>query len=129
MRTLTLAAGFMVAMVGAAFAADPVEGIWKTQVDEGAYAHVTISPCGSQFCGVISRTFNAQGEFKSENVGKQIVRNMKAKGGGVYAGKVWRPSNDKIYVGRITLNGNSMKLAGCIMGGLLCSGQTWTRLK
>jgi uncharacterized protein (DUF2147 family) len=128
MKHLKLAAAIVVAMASPALA-DPVEGVWKTQVDDGAYAHVTIAPCGGNFCGVISRTFNDTGEYKSENLGKQLVRNMAAKGDGAYAGKVWRPSNNKIYIGKIALKGNSLKLSGCIAGGLLCSKQTWSRVK
>lgn len=114
-------------VAGAAFA-DPVEGVWKTQVDDGSYAHVTIAPCGAAFCGVISRTFKDGAEYQSENLGKQIVIDMVAQRDGTYDGKVWRPSNDKIYVGGIELNGNSMKLAGCVAGGLICKKQTWGRV-
>lgn len=128
MKLLKIAA--LAAVVGATpVLADPAEGVWKTQVDDGAYAHVTMKKCGSAVCGTISRTFNASGEYKSENIRKQIVRSMKNVGGGKYEGKVWRPSNNKIYIGKIDLAGNSLKLAGCIAGGLLCSKQTWTRIK
>ena len=58
-----------------------------------------------------------------------LVRNMAPKGDGYYAGKVWRPSNDKIYVGKMQMSGNKLKLKGCVAGGLLCSSQTWTRVK
>lgn len=128
MKRLMLAA-VLVMGAGMAQAADPVMGTWKTQVDDGAYAHVKIAPCGAKICGVIARTFNDKGEYKSPNIGKKIVIDMAANGDGQYAGKVWRPSNNKIYVGKIALNGNSLKLSGCIAGGLLCSKQTWTRLK
>ena len=128
MKSLKFAAAFVVAFEGQALA-DPAEGVWKTQVDDGAYAHVTMKKCGSAVCGTISRTFNASGEYKSPNLGKQIVRSMKPLGGGKYEGKVWRPSNNKIYYGKIDLGGSSLKLAGCIAGGLLCSKQTWTRIK
>lgn len=56
-----------------AFAADPVEGVWKTQVDDGSYAYVTFSPCGEKLCGVITQTFNSSGEYQSENIGRNIV--------------------------------------------------------
>lgn len=129
MKRLTLAAGFVLAMAGSAFAADPVLGTWKTQADDGAYAHVNMYTCGSKICGKIVRTFNASGEYKSPNLGKDIVRNMAPNGANAYKGKVWRPSNDKIYIGKIALSGNSMKLSGCVAGGLLCSKQTWSRVK
>lgn len=114
---------------GLAAHADPIEGNWKTQEDDGAYAYVTIAPCGPNYCGTIARTFKAGAEYKSENIGKKLVIDMAPAGGGKYNGKVWRPSNNKIYIGKITLAGNSMKLSGCVAGGLLCSKQTWSRLK
>lgn len=119
MKTLALSFAILFA-AGAAFA-DPVEGVWKTQEDGGAYAHVTIAPCGPNFCGVISRTFKGAEEYQSEIIGKQLVIDMAPQGDGAYEGKVWRPSNDEIYYGTISLNGGSMALAGCVAGGLICS--------
>ncbi|KEO50574.1 DUF2147 domain-containing protein [Thioclava pacifica] len=127
MKTMLLAAALTFA-AGAALA-DPIEGVWKTQPDDGSYAYVTIKPCGANFCGDISRTFKADGEYKSPNLGKQIVINMAPKGDGKYEGQVWRPSNNKIYLGKITLNGNAMALAGCVAGGLFCKSQDWQRVK
>ena len=127
MKELILASAFLL-MAGAA-QADPVEGIWQTQEDDGAFAHVTIAPCGGAFCGEISRTFKDGAEYQSENLGRQIVIDMVANGDGTYDGKVWRPSNDKIYIGGIELEGDQMKLAGCIAGGLICKKQTWTRVQ
>jgi len=54
---------------------------------------------------------------------------MKPQGGGKYAGKVWRPSNGKIDIGKMDVSGKSLKLSGCVAGGLICSKQTWARLK
>ncbi len=126
---LGLAVSAMVTFSGAAVAADPALGLWKTQPDDGAFAHVQMSECGSAICGVIARTFNADGEFKSPNLGKRIVIDMVPQGDGQYRGKVWRPSNNKVYIGKLDLNGNSMRLRGCVAGGLLCSKQTWVRLQ
>ena len=110
-------------------AADPVEGIWKTETDDGSYAHVAMTPCGDKLCGVIHRTFDSSGEYDSPNKGKVLVINMVPQGGGDYEGRVWRPSNDKVYLGKMKLNGNTLKLSGCVAGGLLCSSQTWSRLQ
>ena len=119
----------MLALAGPAAAADPVEGIWKTEPDDGAYAHVTMAPCGTKICGVIARSFNAGGEFVSPNRGKTLVIGMEPKGDGTYSGKVWRPSNGKTYIGKMTLKGESLKLQGCVAGGLICSSQTWNRVR
>ena len=123
---LSAAAGILLA-AGAA-AADPIEGTWQTQPDDGAFAYVQIAPCGAAYCGTIVRTFNDAGEYKSPNLGKQIVRSMAPTGGGSYEGKVWRPSNDKIYIGKAEVAGNRMQLKGCVAGGLLCKSQTWAKI-
>lgn len=120
-----LSAGLM--MAGAAMA-DPVEGVWQTEVDDGSYAHITISPCSDKFCGIISRTFKDTGEYTSKNQGKTLVIGMVPDGVNFYRGNVWRPSNDKIYIGKIDLDGDTLYLRGCVAGGLLCSKQTWARV-
>ncbi|UWQ19315.1 DUF2147 domain-containing protein [Jannaschia sp. M317] len=123
---LVLAAVF--AMVGAANA-DPIEGVWQTEPDDGAFAYVTIAPCGGNYCGTITRTFNSSGEYNSPNKGKQLVRDMAVQGDGRYEGRVWRPSNDKVYLGKIQIQGNAMALRGCVAGGLICAKQNWVRVQ
>jgi len=129
MKQFIAAALLGLGLTGAAHAADPAVGTWQTQVDDGAYAHVKMAPCGGAICGTIARTFNDSGEYKSPNIGKTLVIDMKPQGGGKYAGKVWRPSNGKIYIGKMDVAGNSLKLSGCVAGGLICSKQTWARVK
>lgn len=109
--------------------ADPLEGVWQTEPDEGSFAHVSIEPCGTNYCGKIARTFKDGAEYQSPNKGKTLVIDMAPQGGGQYEGKVWRPSNDKIYLGKIALDGDRMRLRGCVAGGLLCSKQTWARVQ
>ena len=125
---------FLIALVAGcglatAALADPIEGVWQTEVDDGAYAYVTVAPCGGAYCGTISRAFDASGEYQSPNLGKQIVRNMAPNGDGTYEGQVWRPSNDKVYLGKIALEGDRMALRGCVVGGLICARQTWVRIR
>ncbi|MGV6812890.1 MAG: DUF2147 domain-containing protein [Brevirhabdus sp.] len=127
MRKMILAAAVALSSVGMAVA-DPVLGVWKTQVDDGAYAHVTFSNCGAKVCGVISRTFNSGGEYKSPNIGKQLVWDMAPQGEGYYkSGKIWQPSTDKVYKSKMTLSGNTLKVSGCV--GPICKKQTWTRVQ
>lgn len=119
---LALAPGFALA--------DPVHGMWQTQVDDGAYAYVEMGPCsGGKVCGWIRRTFDDSGEYDSPNLGKVMVINMVSQGDGSYKGSVWRPSNDKTYIGKMELTGNSLDLAGCVAGGLFCKSQIWTRIQ
>lgn len=128
MRIYALAAAFALA-ASVAMAADPIEGIWQTQADEGSLALVSIAPCGGAFCGTIVKTYKDGAEYASPNIGKQIVRSMVPIGGSSYEGQVWRPANDKVYHGKAAVDGQSMKLSGCVAGGLICKNQTWTKLR
>lgn len=124
-----LTAAVVLTLAAAGAASDPIEGLWQTEPDDGAYALVRIAPCGTNFCGTIDRTFNADGEYASRNIGKTLVIDMVPEGTGKYRGKVWRPSNDKIYLGKIALENDRMQLSGCVAGGLICSKQTWARVQ
>ncbi|MFV0411486.1 MAG: DUF2147 domain-containing protein [Paracoccus sp. (in: a-proteobacteria)] len=127
MKTFVLAAAF--GLIAMAAAADPIEGLWQTQPDEGAYAHVAIKPCGGAFCGTITRTFKGSEEYKSPNIGKKIVIDMAPQGGGKYTGQVLRPADNKVYSGKASVNGNAMALSGCVAGGLICKKQNWSKLQ
>jgi len=129
MSKLFTALAALALSAGAALAADPAEGTWQTQVDDGNYAHVVMQPCGDKICGTMARTFNAEGEYASPHIGRTLVIDMVPQGDGTYKGSVWRPSNDKIYNGRMELAGDRLKLAGCVVGGLICASQTWARVK
>lgn len=124
----TFSACIALVVVAGVAKADPLEGVWQTEPDNGAYAHVAIAPCGNLLCGKIARTFKDASEYVSPNIGKTIVIDMAADGEATYKGKVWRPSNNKTYLGKIALKGDRIKLSGCVAGGLLCSKQTWTRI-
>ncbi|GGE46707.1 DUF2147 domain-containing protein [Actibacterium pelagium] len=124
MKKLAIIAAILAA--GPAFA-DPVHGVWKTQVDDGNYAHITIGNCGEEICGVISRTFNSDGEWKSDNIGKPLVWGMNANGSNYKGGTIWQPSTGKKYRSKMALNGDVLKVSGCV--GPICKKQTWTRVK
>ena len=127
MKLMTLAGALMLAG-GAAFA-DPVEGTWRTQPDDnGNFGVVTISSCGSSICGTLGQGYDASGnKIASPNIGRQMIWDMKPQGGGAYrGGKIWAPDRDKTYNSKMTLNGDTLSVEGCVL--FICrDGGTWTR--
>ncbi len=111
MRHVVMATAF-VAVAGLAQAAEPLEGNWKTASGETA----AISKCGSAYCVTLKT---------GKHAGKQIGK--LAGTGGSYTGEITDPAADKTYSGSGTVNGNSLKMKGCVMK-ILCKTQTWTRL-
>lgn len=113
-----------------ASAQDAALGTWQTEVDDGAFAHVDMTPCGAAICGSIVRSYQADGTpYQSPNIGKQIVIGMAPNGDGTYKGQVFRPSNGKTYVGKMRVAGNALRLQGCVAGGLICASQNWVKVQ
>ena len=116
---------------GAAQAADPAEGLWKTEPgDSGGYLHVSVYGCGAALCGVIREAFDKSGTAQPgyDHLDKRMLWDMQAKGGGSYdGGKIWAPDRGKTYNSRMQLSGNKLTVKGCVFG--ICRGQTWTRVQ
>ncbi|MXN64191.1 DUF2147 domain-containing protein [Stappia sp. GBMRC 2046] len=118
-----------------AFAADAT-GIWARP---SGSSQIQISSCGNALCGKIiwlkepRNDVNNPDASKRGNplLGTQIVLGMKPTGKtDTWKGKVYNAEDGKTYTGYITLDGNSkMKLEGCVLGGLICKGETWSRVK
>ncbi|NDR56592.1 DUF2147 domain-containing protein [Aliiruegeria sabulilitoris] len=128
MTKFALAAAF--ACLATMGLADPIHGVWKTQPgDEGNYAHVTMDNCGGMICGTLGKAYDSSGNsVPSDKVGKRMVWDMKSDGNGAYSGgKIWAPDRDKTYKSKMALNGNALKVSGCV--GPICRSQTWTRVK
>lgn len=63
------------------------------------------------------------GKFAGKTIGS-----LKAAGDNKYAGSITDPETDKTYAGKATLSGTSLKMSGCVFGGLICKSQTWHKL-
>ncbi|RBO52386.1 DUF2147 domain-containing protein [Rhodovulum sp. BSW8] len=129
MRITVLIAALTLAATAAH--ADPVEGVWQTPLDDnGNFGHIRIAPCGAALCGTLIRAYDGTGhQIDSDNVGKQIVWDMKPQGDGRYGqGKVWAPDRDKTYNSKMALEGEFLSVSGCVIG--ICrDGGRWKRVQ
>ena len=110
--------------------ADPVDGLWKTAPqDDGSYGFIKVAACGDKICGTLVKGVDSVGAVATTggNIGKQIVWDMVAKGNGRYGdGKIWSPDRDRTYDSEMTLEGQTLRVRGCIFG--ICrDGGLWTR--
>ena len=111
--------------------ADGADGVWKTQTGkDGGFLEVTISTCGNKKCGTITKAYGSDGSLDKDytHLGKAIISNMESDGpDGYTGGTIWNPENGKTYKSKMTVNGNTLNVKGCI--GPVCSGQEWTRIR
>jgi uncharacterized protein (DUF2147 family) len=141
LRTATMAALLLGVQLGTGLAADPM-GNWNT---EDGKAVVHIATCGPALCGTIVSLKEVNdpdtGKPKTDKnntdqslrsrpmIGVQIVLGMKPSGAAnKWSGQVYNAEDGKTYTGSLTLqDANTIKLEGCILGGLVCKASTWTR--
>jgi uncharacterized protein (DUF2147 family) len=141
LRTATMAAVLLGVSLGTCLAADPM-GTWNT---EDGKAVVRIAACGPALCGTIvslkemndpdtgkpktDKNNTDQGLRSRPMIGVQIVLAMKPSStANKWSGQVYNAEDGKTYTGSLTLQDpNTIKLEGCILGGLVCKASTWTR--
>ena len=120
-KLAALAALSLMASVSDA-AAQEVVGTWER--DTGA-SRVRFSKCGEALCGSLSWLKDANGPAK---VGQRIFFDMKPNGANKWSGSAFNPEDGKTYSGTMTLSGNTLTTAGCVMGGLICRSVKWNRM-
>lgn len=136
-KALCLGAGLAMAatlMSASAFAAD-AKGTW---VRPSGSSRIQISSCGGSLCGKLvwlrdkdkKDEKNPDASKRSRSLlGVQTVYGMKPDGDDVWKGKVYNAEDGKTYSGKMELiSANKLKLSGCVLGGLICKGETWTRV-
>ena len=110
------------ATAGAAEAESPM-GQWARG---DGNARVRLAQCGENICA--TNTWIKPGT-PSEKAGDVLVMKVKPVSDTEYAGSAFDPQRDMTYKITMTLNGDSMTTKGCILGGLLCKGVNWSKIK
>ena len=130
--------------IAPARAADPL-GTWLTPADsEKGRGKIRIENCGGAICGKLvwlekpidPKTNKPKLDENNVDASKQsrpllgipIVLDMKPAGDGKWEGHVYNSRDGQTYSGSFTMtNADTAELKGCVMGGLICKGETWTR--
>jgi uncharacterized protein (DUF2147 family) len=121
-RSLALALTLAAATITAspAFSAD-VTGTWLR--DTGA-SKVKFAPCGGAICGHI--VWLKEGADPKAKVGQRVFFDMKPNGANSWSGSAFNPEDGKTYTGKMTLDGNMLTTAGCVLS-VICKSTTWSR--
>jgi uncharacterized protein (DUF2147 family) len=134
MRKVYLTAVLFAFTCSMASAADPA-GEWL--VKDGN-ARILIERCANGLWGFISwvrvpatdRNNPASAKQTRSIVGVAIVRGMSAVKPNRWEGEVYNADNGKMYSASITMtNDDVLRIEGCVLGGLFCGGESWTRVE
>lgn len=129
MKHLLAGAAALMLLGGPALAEDLI-GTWRTAADDnGNTGLIQVEACGAALCGTLVESFDASGaSFASPNIGRQIIWDTTAEGGGEYRGRLYAPDRDREYRSRLQLSGNTLVVSGCVLGGAVCrEGGAWQR--
>jgi uncharacterized protein (DUF2147 family) len=139
MRSIFAAAAVLLSLSAVpAFAGDLTGTMWNT---DGGRAKVAFQPCKSGVCGSIV----ALAEPNDEN-GKPLIDhrnpdpamqkrpvmgiitlyNIAPAGGSVWNAVSYDPRNGQVHEVTLTLDGDTLVLKGCGLGGLICKTFNWT---
>jgi uncharacterized protein (DUF2147 family) len=120
LRTLMGAAALTVA-ASAAYAADPT-GTW---VRPSTGTVVKFYNCGSNLCAKI---VGVKDKSKQGTVGTVIMSGASKSGEGTWKGDLLNTEDGQTYSGVVTYTGGGLTLKGCVLGGIVCKGETWSRV-
>ena len=97
--------------------------------------HVRIHPCGKGRCGTVvwandkAKADSARGGTR-DLVGTELFREFREVSPKVWKGKVFVPDINKVFTGTGTIKDqNTIVARGCLIAGMGCKSQTWTRVR
>lgn len=94
---------------------------------------VSVAPCGALLCGTVTwvggqALADAADAGVSHLVGTQLLQSYRREDAGNWQGQVFVPDMGSTFFSRIHQpDDGHLKISGCILHGLLCKSQIWTR--
>lgn len=119
-RAVLLAAILFTVASDVVLAASPY-GTW---VRPSTGTQVKFYACAGKLCAKI---VGVKDPSKKKTVGTVIMGGARKVGENKWEGDLLNTENGNVYSGYVTLSGAGLKLQGCALGGLICSGETWQR--
>jgi uncharacterized protein (DUF2147 family) len=119
-KLLTGLAGAAILMTASTAAfADPY-GNW---VRPSTGTVIKVYACGDKLCAKIT---GVKDKSKQGTVGTVIMSGA-TKSGDSWKGDLLNTEDGQTYSGVVSESGGGLSLKGCVLGGIVCKGETWTR--
>ena len=105
-------------------------GVWQ---NPKGTLRVRTQLCGALLCGNIiwaspKAMADARDAGVSSLIGTELLSDYRHSGTGRWTGQVYVPDQGRRFYSTIEQKGpNDIRISGCILGGLLCKRQDWTR--
>lgn len=133
LRIAILALALAAAIPARADTMAEVVGRWR---DSDGESEIVIARCGPALCGRIVwlkepriDRFNPDSALRTRSLlGLQVLSGFAPDASGTLTGNGYNPADGKTYRTTLALAGpQSLVVRGCVLGGLICDDDTWTR--
>jgi len=127
-RTLLLLASLLLA---APVSAQALEGQWTNYKKNVV---VQVERCGNAYCGrVVQASERAKEKARKGGtpnlIGTQILTGLRPLGDGRFRGQAFVPKRNLHATATVQqVSDDVMQVQGCVLGGLLCDKERWTRV-
>lgn len=130
---LALVANLAAPLPGRSDTMSDIIGRWR---DSDGESEIAISRCGAALCGKIVwlkqerfDIYNPDAKLRTRSLlGLQVLMGFRPDAGGALAGDGYNPSDGKVYRTTLALTSpQSLVVRGCVLGGLICDDDTWSR--
>lgn len=114
-----------------ASAHEAIEGVWKNHPNTLV---VRIAPCGQALCGTVVEAAEAAKESvrkagTANLVGTRVLTGLRRSSAGTYTGSIFNPNLNIHAAGTVSLvSPTVLVVKGCVLAGLICRQQHWTRI-
>lgn len=117
------------AFAAASQPAGTIEGQW---FNPQRTVLIRLAPCGEAMCGTVTwaaeQARQAARKGADALVGARLLNDFRPSGYGQWRGTVFVPDMDLRVGGKIqVVDDNRLKVSGCILKGMMCRSQVWTR--
>lgn len=117
------------ALAAASHSAGSIEGQW---LNPQRTVLIRLAPCGEAMCGTVTwaaeRAQQAARKGASALIGARLLSDFRPGKNGQWRGIVFVPDRDVRVGGKIqVLDESRLKVSGCILRGMVCRSQVWTR--
>ena len=129
MKTVAFLASLVLAASPAS--AQALEGQWTNYKKNVV---VQVERCGAAYCGrVVQASEKAKAKARKGGtanlVGTQILTGLTPVGGGKFRGRAFVPKRNIHATATVRqVSDDVMQVQGCVLGGLLCDNERWTRI-
>ena len=129
MKTFAFLASLI--LVAAPASAQELEGQWTNYKKNVV---VQVERCGTAYCGrVVQASAKAKAKARKGGtpnlIGTQILTGLKPVGEGRFRGKAFVPKRNIHATATVRqVSDDVMQVQGCVLGGLLCDNERWTRV-